>query len=332
MIKRIFISIGIILSPPLWAESRTLFDLPVRCAMGEKCLIQNYVDHDPGPEQIDYHCGSLTYNGHQGTDFRVKTYLEMQEGVDVVAAADGKVKAIRNTVEDGPPSGQVATEKIKKQPAGNGVVLDHGQGWESQYSHLRQGSVTVIPGQQVRTGDPLGKIGQSGLAEFPHLHFEIRLHGRPMDPFQTATTPLCGEPRLSLWNTNAAQKLDYLSSGELSSGFAITKPDETYVAAPPQLSPSLWPNAPALIFWVNLFGVRQHDQETIRLLDPKGTILAEHTNTYNKHQARSMRYIGKSRLNQNPFWTAGTYIGDYILMREGNDKPVIHITRQITIP
>ncbi|MEO5353896.1 MAG: M23 family metallopeptidase [Magnetococcus sp. XQGC-1] len=320
------------LSLPLPAEARMTFALPVLCAMGERCVIQNYLDRDPGPEYRDYQCGSLSYDGHQGTDFRVKTVQVMRDGVAVVAAARGKVKAIRDGVEDGDPSGHLNLEKIGDRPAGNGVLLDHGNGWETQYSHLRRGSVQVVPGQEVEAGEKLGLIGQSGMAAFPHLHFEVRLHGTPVDPFAFTRQPLCGADNDPLWSASAKKSLDYRPSGELSSGFAHQVPDDAFVAHPPLQPDSGWSTAPALLFWVNLFGVRNHDRETIRLLDPSGKILAEQSRTHSKHRARSMSYIGKKAPSADHHWPAGRYSGEYTLFRDGTDQPILQINKQLMIP
>lgn len=55
---------------------------------------------------------------------------------------------------------------------GNMVVIDHGSGWQSLYAHLAE--VNVVCGQEVYSGDVIGKIGDTGEAEGVHLHFELR--------------------------------------------------------------------------------------------------------------------------------------------------------------
>src|SRR5574340_591175 len=76
------------------------FRMPLNCEYGKTCFIQNYVDHDPGPGRADYRCGRLSYDGHHGTDFRLRDEVDMERGVYVVAAAPGVVKAIRDGMAD----------------------------------------------------------------------------------------------------------------------------------------------------------------------------------------------------------------------------------------
>lgn len=65
---------------------------------------------------------------------------------------------------------------------GNAVIIDHGGGWATVYAHQSQTAASV--GQQVNKGDVIGFVGQTGLAAGPHLHFEIRVNGDPVDPLR----------------------------------------------------------------------------------------------------------------------------------------------------
>jgi len=60
------------------------------------------------------------------------------------------------------------------------VVLVHTSGVRSMYAHLS--SIAVRPGQRVRTGSLLGRVGSTGFATGPHLHFELRLRGAAVNP------------------------------------------------------------------------------------------------------------------------------------------------------
>jgi hypothetical protein len=66
-------------------------------------------------------------------------------------------------------------------PANNRtIVIDHGNGYETSYSHLL--AVNVRRGQEVRRGDIIGLSGNTGLSIAPHLHYEVRHNGMRVDP------------------------------------------------------------------------------------------------------------------------------------------------------
>ena len=60
------------------------------------------------------------------------------------------------------------------------VALDHGNGLQTRYAHMSR--FNVVPGQQVGRGDVIGFVGSTGMSTGPHLHYEIRVNGRPVDP------------------------------------------------------------------------------------------------------------------------------------------------------
>ena len=60
------------------------------------------------------------------------------------------------------------------------VVIDHGEGISTLYGHLS--AILVKPGQPIARGDMLGRVGSTGYSTGPHLHFEVRQNGRPIDP------------------------------------------------------------------------------------------------------------------------------------------------------
>ena len=168
---------------------------PVDCRLGETCFIQQYVDHDPSIAARDYTCGPQSYDGHQGTDFRLSDLAALTRNVAVLAAADGIVQATRDGVLD-----QGIAAMPEGQDCGNGVVIDHGDGWQSQYCQLAQGSIAVTQGQNVQAGARLGVLGLSGRTEFPHLHFTLRHNGTLIDPFNQSAEGHCGLDTAQLWH------------------------------------------------------------------------------------------------------------------------------------
>ncbi len=94
---------------------------------------------------------------------------------DVLAVADGIVRDARDGMEDRKPlSPQEEPEELSARTLyGNFVVLEVASGVFAHYAHLRQGSVSVKPGQRVKRGAMLGHLGLTGLAGAPHLHFHL---------------------------------------------------------------------------------------------------------------------------------------------------------------
>ena len=87
--------------------------LPLACKPGVDCQVQNHVDRDPGPGARDFRCGAQTYQAHSGTDIRLTDHAARLRGVDVLAAAPGRVVRLR----DGEPDISV------KDPAAPPVAL-----------------------------------------------------------------------------------------------------------------------------------------------------------------------------------------------------------------
>ncbi len=168
--------------------------LPLACMPGTDCWLVRLVDHDPGPGFADHRCGTLGSDGHDGTDFAIADPQRMAAGVPVLAAAAGVVQGVRDGMPDQPPQGRLVHDFADRN-CGNGVLLRHVDGWETQYCHLRQGSVRVAAGDRVEAGQPLGLVGMSGEANFPHVHLSVRREGVGIDPFTGAPAPTAAASR-----------------------------------------------------------------------------------------------------------------------------------------
>ncbi|MGQ0563698.1 MAG: M23 family metallopeptidase [Gemmobacter sp.] len=295
------------------------------CTLGTDCFIQQYPDRDDGPGARDFTCGPLSYDGHDGTDIAVPTAQDMMAGVPVLAAAAGRVLRVRDGVADVTTAG-AEPQFPAGQDCGNGVVIDHGGGWETMYCHLRQGRITVRPGEQVAAGQGIGQVGQSGNAAFPHVHFMVRRDGAIVDPFAPALpSGACAADGAAqtLWSEAVA----YQPGGILGIGFADQVP--AFDAIKQGLAPSpLTDRSPAIVLWVHLFGHRAGDELRLSITGPDGPF-ADQTETLDRTQARAFRAIGR-KIAERPRWPAGRYRAEAVLLRAGGE--VDRQESQIDIP
>jgi hypothetical protein len=328
MLMSVMLTLAVLFFLPASALAFSM-ELPVNCTGAEFCAPQNYFDHDPSPAYADYVCGPLSYDTHTGTDIRI-SYADMERGVAVLAVADGVVRAVR----DGEAEGEISLRgkaSVTGRGAGNAVVVVHGGGFETQYSHLKRGSVAVRSGQHVKTGHVLGLVGLSGITEFPHLEISVRHQDRPVDPYKGLVSGGCGGPREVLWSRAALHSpvLTYRASGLLEAGFFNAPPKDPIAL----LRRHGWIEGRAgdpdvLVFGVQVFGPRSGDVWTLRLVGPDGQILAESRTTQDRHQAQAMRYVGKKR---GEGWQPGFYRGEFRLIREGAGD-VVAVVREIEVP
>ena len=288
-------------------------ELPIDCKPGDNCFIQNYFDREPGIAVRDYTCGFLSYNGHKGTDFRI-SWADMHNGAAVKAAASGRVKAIRNNMQDINVR-KIGFDAIKGKEAGNGVVIEHKNGWETQYSHLKKGSIRVKPGDKVKAGQVLGLVGLSGKTEFPHLDMQVRFKGKALCPFAGLTDSAgCGIKKKSLWDPNVLKTLTYVPTGVIAKGFSSVVPDMESALKGEYISKSFSKHSPAIVFWVVVFGVQKGDEESLKIVDPDGRVFAEYRGIIEKTQAQRFRFVGKKLKGR--VLVKGKYIGSYKLIRK----------------
>lgn len=290
-------------------------ELPVACEIGTLCTIQKYVDHDPGPGRLDYACGRLSSDGHKGTDFRVPDYPAMERGVAVVAPAPGVVRATRDGMRDISVR-EIGVAALAGRLAGNSVVIDHGGGWETQYGHLKSGSVAVRQGDQVSAGQRLGLIGLSGAAEFPHMHFEVRFAGDRVDPFVGRNGFAdCNDPRDPLWSAAALAVLDYTPAGPLTTGFATDRPAAAAARRGQYRGATISTAAPALVFWADVYGTLAGDVQSVAISGPDGQLIHTTEDVLEANNISWFAFSGRRRPAAG--WPTGDYEGRYTLSRAG---------------
>lgn len=99
---------------------------------------------------------------------------KMHTGLDIGASSGASIIAANN--------GTVILRKYQQDGYGNYLVVDHGGGITTLYAHCSKLLVNV--GDNVKAGQVIAKVGSTGLSTGPHLHFEVRKDGNPVDPLK----------------------------------------------------------------------------------------------------------------------------------------------------
>jgi murein DD-endopeptidase MepM/ murein hydrolase activator NlpD len=309
------------------AAAEPSFVLPAACKLGQDCFVQNYVDTDATEGATDFTCGLLSYDGHKGTDIRLRNYVELEKGVDVYAAAAGTVLRLRDGMDDVSVK-EIGLEAIKDRMAGNSVIVDHGDGWVTQYAHLKKGSVVVKPGQRVAAGDKLGQVGLSGNTEFPHLHFEVRHNDEVVDPFTGGVMGSgCNVNAHALWQANGGQNFTYQATGLLNNGFATAKPDPDAARHGAYSNIVLEKDSAALVYWVDIFGLQKDDRLVLEVVGPYGPV-AFSDSVIPRAKALYFAFTGVKRPADG--WPPGSYKASLRLDRRG--VVVVQSATAITLP
>jgi murein DD-endopeptidase MepM/ murein hydrolase activator NlpD len=97
---------------------------------------------------------------------------KMHEGVDFTAPVGTEIYATGN--------GRVKSVEYAFRGYGNHVVISHGFGYETLYGHMSK--INIRPGQQVKRGDVIGVVGNTGTSTAPHLHYEVIRGGKKVNP------------------------------------------------------------------------------------------------------------------------------------------------------
>lgn len=180
--------VEVIISPQYY-ETQTRLSLPVK----ERTLIWDGHDFYSHHRRFDYfhpmlqHFGFKTNFQRYGYDFvPVNGNGDMFQGSyehnadwlgfgqSVYATASGVVADFFDGMPDDRTFDEMEIATREMVVFGNYVIIDHQNGEYSCFAHLKQGSISVKPGQEIQQGQAIGQIGASGSSLFPHLHYELR--------------------------------------------------------------------------------------------------------------------------------------------------------------
>lgn len=126
----------------------------------------------PAIQPIENHDLTLIASGFGHRIHPIYKIPKMHNGIDFSAPVGTPVYATGNGV---------VREIIRSERGlGNQIVIDHGFGYTTVYACMDE--LHVRRGQELRRGDQIGTVGDSGLSVAPHLHYEVHLSGEPMNP------------------------------------------------------------------------------------------------------------------------------------------------------
>lgn len=189
-------------------------------------LPEGRLSSDYGVRSVDPVTGEAKANGHHN-------------GYDLAAAMGTPIRASK--------AGKV-TFAGRKGGYGNAVILDHPGGWSTLYGHASRLAVDL--GQEVQAGQVVAYVGSTGHSTGPHLHYELRYQGKPVDPgIFTAAAP--SRPRQVQRAAAKARKADALQATPPpvdGAGKGATEPAEgaSFDALPQEAPPLRYPDDPTM--------------------------------------------------------------------------------------
>ncbi|MBS0333796.1 MAG: M23 family metallopeptidase, partial [Proteobacteria bacterium] len=201
---------------------------------------------------------------------------------------------------------------VAGKECGNGMVIDHGGGWETKYCHMARGSLKVKAGDTVSARQAIGRVGLSGETAFPHVHFKVLHGGRVVDPFAPAPVSAGACPaQTTLWTPQAARALSYRRGEVLNTGFGTRVSTMEDVESGAVAAPGGDP--PAIVAYARLIGLEAGDVVELRLKGPDGKVLAEVTQPIDHDTAVWLSQVGRKRSAAG--WRPGAYVGEAVLRR-----------------
>lgn len=319
---RVFCGFIAIIFGAITAKGQVVFSsLPLDGINGRDFFMVNYVDHDTSTAVGESWCGDKTYNGHQGTDFVLRSFKTMDSGVTVRAVASGRVFFASDTQFD-------RNKHTNSLGFGNYVAINHQNQYYTYYAHIKKHSLLVSVGDSVTAGQALAKVGCSGNCTDPHLHLEVWNNTDNVDPF----TGPC-HTASSLW---AAQPTYDTVLKVIDAGFVPYVPNLDTLRERYALRDTFYPGRDTTVcFWVQMQGLRTGDIESIYWYSPSGAYWFSYADTMRQNW---WYYYNWSYINvpDSPgIWTAKQYVNTQLVQTRTFyiAKPnSISATNEVTTP
>lgn len=247
----------LLLSPLAWGAGQFIF--PLNCELGKTCFVSNYMDGDPTPGRVkDWNCGSISHDGHNGTDYVIEGWDVMDQGVDVLAADSGIViKAIDGYYD--------RCRRSCPYENSNHVIIRHGNGLRTVYHHLKKGSILVKAGQQVTKGQKIGEVGSSGDSDVPHLHFIVTDSAtNPINPYAGACS---SNKHTSYWENQEPYQ-----GGDFKVVKSLLSNQIPVDSSTPRVVTAFHPTDPYVVSWLRVLNVQEGDISEWRWYTPTGNL------------------------------------------------------------
>lgn len=294
--------------------------IPIEGVYGDDYIIVNYPDwhvEEDGPVLAedgtlrDFRCYSKTYDGHQGTDFAIRGFTQMDSSVNVLSIADGEVIHVTEHLYDRETGGIVALG------LGNYVGIYHpSTDTYSYYAHLKTNSVPVEVGETVSAGQVIGAVGSSGNSTDPHLHFELWNPGVLTDPTIDPWGSPCDEGT-NLWSSSPDYDTTYAiwECGLVNYDSVDNFLPHTWYALRERLDlrTGFTTDDPFFTFWALHYGLKLGDETRIEWYEPNGDLYSSSTTSYTTQDWWFHYYnhsIPTPPLTEQGIWTIRIYYND----------------------
>lgn len=280
------------------------FIIPIDGAYLNDYFLVNYVDWSFAG-YTDYLCGSKSYDGHQGTDFVIRNFSQMDSGVAVFAAKDGIVTYVIDTLFD-------RNKTAISGGLGNYICIKHDNLFYTYYGHLKKNSALVSAGDSVLAGEIIGLVGSSGYTSDPHLHFEVWYDSLiNWDPFSGT----CGNPQ-TLWIDSLTYNESFGVIDHDCNNFIPTL--DTLKERLPSQEIFSYPADTVINFWMQGYGVLDNDISKVKWIAPDGSTfhIYSYTHTEDWWYYYFWSYIPITESSPTGTWKIQYLVNDEVKIEE----------------
>jgi hypothetical protein len=287
----------LLLSSLAWGEGQFIF--PLRCELGKTCFVTNYMDDDPAPGRVkDWNCGSMTYDGHNGTDYIIGGWEIMDQGVDVLAADSGMVTEAVDGYYD-------RCQHNCPYENSNHIFITHANSLRTVYHHLKKGSILVQAGQSVRKGQKIAEVGSSGDSDSPHLHFTVT------DSAINLINPYMGSCS-SNKSTNYWENQEPYQGGTFKLVKSVLTNQIPTDSSTPRSLTTFRITDPYVTFWIRVLNIQAGDISEWSWYTPKGEVYSHCKITHDRPYAYSYWYCYTTLANHPKARQFGTWTTQYL--------------------